>query len=970
MNASTDNPPAGGYARASQPVSPTPSRRPSNPPGRPPTSQLKPDPAGRPTPRRRRPGSPGGLTPRRRNRGGVAGGAPCQYRPGTFDCAPWRHGSDAPGGAPPHIRHGAWLLVVLLLIGIVPAGCERSSSQAGSDQSGPGGVRPAAATADQAAPAAGPAAGGSAPARRTDGGPRLNVVLISIDTTRADCLGCYGNARIRTPNIDRLAAEGTLFEQCVSPAPITLPSHTSMMTGTNPFVHGVRDNGQFFVHPDNVTLAERLRQAGYHTAAQVAAYVLNREFGLDQGFEQYGDVESARRLSQRAAARHAHERKADEVVSAALEWLAAAPGEPFFLFVHLFDPHRTYSPPPRFARLYADNPYLGEIAFADEQVGRLLAALDERGLSGRTLVVLTSDHGEGLGEHDEPTHASLVYDTTLLVPLIVRAPGHIAAGRRIAAQVRLIDLAPTVLDLLGLPIDARIEGRSLRGLLAGRDEPPAPWAYSETLHPRFTAGCAWLRALRGGGWKYIHGLEPELYHVAEDPHELHNLAAEMPDKVARMRSVLRDMLAAARPVTQSAARQLAPHELRALEALGYVGGDGEQQPDAAGELELFDPSGPDPREYIRESTAMAQAIEAMAAGDDARAEEILRGLLADARRKRTFWWAHKTLAEALRAQGKLDQALDEYRAALALRPDDGQTRSDYGVALAQAGRWTSAAEELHQALLSPPVFAETRYQYGRVLGCLGRQREAIDQFRAAVRQDPRFAAAWSELGQLLARLGRSERAEQALRKAVELEPDNTLLRGRLAEFLLSAGQPQAAIAEFEQIVASAPDDARAWGGLGASLAAVGKPAQAVAALRKATALDPRLKAAWLLLVQTLIEQRQYAEALACFDQAGATLDHDGRASALRALLLAAVPAEQMRDPPAATRLARSLLDQYPDHPLALTAWAAALTHAGDFDQAAAAARKAARKAARPWLRQIAAQVATAAQQRRAYTLPR
>ena len=294
----------------------------------------------------------------------------------------------------------------------------------------------------------------------------LNVLLISIDTLRADHLGCYGHPVIRTPNIDRIAAEGTLFEQCTTPAPITLPAHTSLMTGTYPFTHGVRDNARFHVHEDNVTLAEVLRDAGYVTGAQIAAYVLNREFGLDQGFDTYEDVETARRTRLAATDPAASERKAEVVCDGACGWLREHVGDRFFLFVHFFDPHSAYDPPGRFAAQYK-NRYLGEIGYVDEQIGRLLGVLDELDLTRRTLLILTADHGEGLGEHGEDTHAHYVYDATLSVPLIFRCAGLVPAGRRVGAQVRLVDVAPTVPAMLGLPPLRDADGASLLPLLSG-----------------------------------------------------------------------------------------------------------------------------------------------------------------------------------------------------------------------------------------------------------------------------------------------------------------------------------------------------------------------------------------------------------------------------------------------------------------------------------------------------------------------
>ncbi len=784
---------------------------------------------------------------------------------------------------------------------------------------------------------------GTAPPRHATDKTRRNVLLISIDTTRADALGCYGNAAIRTPNIDRLAAEGTLFAQCVSAAPITLPSHTSMMTGTYPFVHGVRDNGQFFVAPGNVTLAERLHDAGYATAAQVAAYVLNREFGLDQGFDTYQDVQAARRATIGNAARTAHERKARDVCDAAMTWLRG-PGRastPFFLFVHFFDPHRSYAPPPRFAARY-DNPYFGEVAYVDEQIGRLLDLLDELKLTEDTLVVLTSDHGEGLGEHGEDTHATFVYDTTLLVPLIVRAPGLVPAGQRIAAQVRLIDLAPTILDALGLPGEQAMQGTSLLPLVRGQCGDLHLPAYSETLYPMYNLGCAWSRSWRHDGWKYIHAASPALYHVAEDPHELHNLADRDPQRVSRMRAALRSLLAEARPVAAGARRSMNPKELRALEALGYVApAEQDTRPDRGGELAMFDPTGPDPHQFREENRLMAAAIEAMAADDYAKAEGILRKLLGRPGREATFWWAHKTLAEVLRGLDRGSEAIAEYRAALRLRPGDGLTRTDLGRTLAALGRYDEALGEFEQALRSPPVFADTHYEYGRLLALLGRRHEALDQQRAAVRLDNEYAPAWAQIGHLLARMQRFDDARAAFEKALHFAPRDASIRARYAQFLLSRDQNEQAEAQFRKVIEQTPEDARAWGGLAVALEQLGHPDEAEAALREAIGRDPELAQAWQALGRVLIAQRKYAAARQVLRQGRRHAPADAGIKTLLALLLAAAPDDAARDAAQALRLAQQARrSPGGTDPRTLEALAAALAAQGRFGEAAQAVSEA------------------------------
>ncbi len=290
-----------------------------------------------------------------------------------------------------------------------------------------------------------PADTGEVPAvaAQTPEGPP-SILLISIDTTRADRLGCYGRQPSPTPHIDRWAAEGVVFESALTPIPVTLPAHTTLMTGTLPWRHGVRDNGVYRVPSDVPTLAESFAEAGYDTAAVVGAAVLDRQYGLDRGFGSYDDVKTA------GGGLAIAERRARQVTDAALA-RAQSLRPPFVLFVHYFDPHAAYDPPPPFAARYRSEPYVGEIASVDAEIGRLRESLEAKGLLENTVVVVTSDHGEGLGEHGEATHGVFLYQSTLHVPLVIRAPGW-PRGHRVAGTVSLADVAPTLLDLAGLRV--------------------------------------------------------------------------------------------------------------------------------------------------------------------------------------------------------------------------------------------------------------------------------------------------------------------------------------------------------------------------------------------------------------------------------------------------------------------------------------------------------------------------------------
>jgi choline-sulfatase len=399
-------------------------------------------------------------------------------------------------------------------------------------------------------------------------GRGAHVLFVTIDTLRADRLGCYGNAAAKTPVLDGLAADGVLFERALAVAPLTLPSHTSMLTGQYPPRHGVRDNGIFRAGEELETLAEVLGREGYATAAFVSAHVLESHYGLAQGFQTYDDHLGGTQMGANL------ERPANKTVDRALAWLDGADEQaPWFLWLHLFDPHAPYFPPDGFVRggMMASlaERYDGEIAFADQQLGRVLAALEASGQAARTLVVVTSDHGDSLGAHDEPTHGIFIYDSVMRVPLILRfAP--LGGGRRIGGQVSGVDLFPTVLDVLDLPLPAALHGRSLLPELMSGAERIQHSVYMEGQHTYYGLGLAPLAALSSERFKYIEAPRPELYDWQADPGELQNLFEERQD-VARELARELDALREGKPPLDGAQRlAIDEDEMAKLRELGYV----------------------------------------------------------------------------------------------------------------------------------------------------------------------------------------------------------------------------------------------------------------------------------------------------------------------------------------------------------------------------------------------------------------
>ncbi len=568
-------------------------------------------------------------------------------------------------------------------------------------------------------------AGGCRPAVR----PPPNVVLVSIDTLRPDRLGCYGGVKVETPAIDALAVAGVRFQNAFTPVPLTLPAHWTILTGVEPWNHGVVDNGMTLSAPPVATLAERFAAAGYDTAAFVSAFVLHRTFGLDRGFARYDDGPAADAALDQLL--HATA-PADERVDRALSWLRRERTRPFFLWLHLFDPHAPYQPPAGFRARYADRPYDGEVAFVDTQVARLLAALDRSGQAGRTLVVLLSDHGESLGEHGEETHGVLLYDATLRVPLIFRMPGVISAGEVRQEEVTLADVAPTVLALAGLPATPGVDGRDL----LGPGGPPLRPLGAISEAPRRRFGWAPLIAIREAGWKFVAAPRPELYRIAEDPGEQVDRIADEPGRSVGLARAARRIETTLR--TRLAARSAAEpgNEARArLSALGYVSG-----PRSTAS------ASPDPKDVIRSVGELDRAFQLFAEGRLEEAQARLRALLV--RSDLPSPTVLEGLARLARLQGDDAEAEALYLRLLAQEPEAPGPLAQLVRLARERGDHRTEVERARQlAQLSPADGGASRL-LAEALIAAGDPAEAEAEFRRGLAAAPR--SGWLRLG--LARL--------------------------------------------------------------------------------------------------------------------------------------------------------------------------------------------------------------------------
>lgn len=551
----------------------------------------------------------------------------------------------------------------------------------------------------------------------------FNVLLITLDTTRPDHLGCYGYKPARTPTIDALAARGFRFDNAVCSMPMTLPSHATMLTGLAPPSHGARGNGLYHLPPDRTTLAESLKARAYDTAAFVSCFVLDERFGLNQGFDVYdlriapdGFMESNVDMN---------ERSAGEVTDAVLEWFgrrdARSDRPPFFLWVHYFDPHSPYRSPWQDRPEYAGRPYDAEIAYMDSQIGRLLSELDRRSLRNRTLIVVASDHGDAFGEHDEPSHGFFVYESTVRVAFILSCPALFDRAYHDAGQLAgLVDLRPTIEELLGLTPAMPCDGVSLvRPSDTGRA------VYVETLMPMYGAGWSPLFAMRGATDKYILAPESEYYDLSADPGERKNLAAALPPAGAALRQRLDDYLerTGARNVSQAAARTLTAEEAQRLAAMGYV------LLDDTTKLEDL----PDPKEMVPKFRA---ALEALAVLEQGRAADALPLALKAVDGCETCAPAHRILADVYVALGRTPDAIRVLRDSARVNPQF-LTFTTLAQVLQGAHQYEEAEVALQRAEMLDPNDGRVPMIRGDLLAAQWRYAEAAAEYERAIRIDER-----------------------------------------------------------------------------------------------------------------------------------------------------------------------------------------------------------------------------------------
>lgn len=656
--------------------------------------------------------------------------------------------------------------------------------------------------------------------------PQPNVLLITLDTTRADRLGCYGHSQALTPTLDALAKAGVRFDQAFATAPLTLPSHATMMTGLYPPEHGLRTNGKGRLHQDVPTLSRALQRAGYRTGAFVGAFVLDSKFGLEQGFDQYDDDLQQTRRTEDPLHR---ERAGNVVVDRALAWLGRPTYRPFFCWVHLYDPHFPYQPHrDDFGTEFEQRPYDGELAFVDRQIQRLMDYLKSNPRTENTLVVVVGDHGEGLGDHQEAMHGYMLYNSTLRVPWLAVWPGHIPPDVVVEQPVSLVDLTPTVLDCLQIPLLPKMSGRSLTPSFSGQPVSPSP-CYAETDDPRLDNGWSGLQMFLTPDWKYIRTAKPELFRWRDDPGESRNLASSDAEQLQAMNDQLLDFLAGLSPRGTDLA-VLSPREKRVLESLGYTAGQSSAQP--------FDETNlPDIKDMVVHFNRVVEATHLLEEGRLAEAEKLLRETVEQVPDYATAWG---NLGRCLARQGRIDEARACYQQVLDRNAEDVSALLNLATADLAQQRPQAAAAHLQRVLELDPESAEAHFylagvnmQLGkpdnasghltRALACdpehvpslisladlqleQGKPQEALDLYASAITLDPYDPGPYINRGIAFGQLERLDEAVACFSAGLTLNPDHPLLHSNLGFAWQQLGRYGEAIRHYEQALRAAPEE--------------------------------------------------------------------------------------------------------------------------------------------------------------------
>ncbi len=719
----------------------------------------------------------------------------------------------------------------------------------------------------------------------------MNLVIVTLDTTRADRMGAYGNKDIETPAFDRIAREGVLFDNAVSSAPLTLPVHSSMFTGKFPPEHGVRDNGGFFLGPEQLTLAEVLQSKGYRTGAFIGAYVLDSKWGINQGFDTYFDKFD---LSEsKAVSLGAIQRPGNEVVDQALPWIDQVKDQPFFAWVHLYDAHSPYRPPEPFATTYKAHPYNGEIAFADSQVARVLARLEALHVADRTVVMILGDHGESLGDHGEQSHGFFVYNSTTHVPFAIRAPGVTSSNgpRHVADPVRSVDVMPTALDLLGFAPPGGISGRSLRPLLTGAARELNLDAYSEAMYPLHHYGWSDLHALRNGRYKIIDAPRPELYDMDRDPAEQTNLYQDRRQLGDTMIAQLRAMEASfAQTKAALPAADVDPEARQRLAALGYVGSFVATAADArTGRADPKDKIGVFNK--LGEATELTKDLDADGRPPFDKIFALLNAIVREDPEVIDAWFM---LGTQHMAAGELEKAVGYFQHTLQLKPDYDLAVFNLAQAYRRMGNDEAALAGFEHYLTLDPKDPFVYYQMGEIWLDRGDVPKAEGLFRRALEIDSQVAAAKNALGVIALQRGDPATAERLINEAIATKPTLRLAHFNLGLLAEQRGNLPLAEREYFEELKAHPDSYKAAFNMSRLYEQVGDREGQIGALKQSLVSNPYFAEGHIFLAKVYLDAGTSLDEAAELARKGLQLNPTSSVAPLAHFVLADIYSRQGR----------------------------------------------------------------------------
>jgi arylsulfatase A-like enzyme/lipopolysaccharide biosynthesis regulator YciM len=702
----------------------------------------------------------------------------------------------------------------------------------------------------------------------------LNVILITLDTLRVDFVSAYEKSKADTPNMDRVAEEGVLFETCIAQTPLTLPSHTSILSGTYPLHHQIRDNGGFLVPESLELISEILQKQGLITSAFIASYVLHSKWGINQGFDTYSDDFDLSRYEKISLGDV--QKRAEDVLTDAKKWLKTHKKDKFFTWIHLYDPHTPYEPPSPFKEKFPRRPYRGEVEYTDHQLGLFFQFLKDEGLYDKSLIIMAADHGEGLGQHDERTHGFFVYESTVRVPLIIRAPFRFPA-KKVKKVVELIDLAPTILEALDVPIPSSYQGQSLLGLMFGDQQRNKDTAYTETYYPRLHFGWSELKALYyDNHWKYILAPEDELYNLETDKEEKDSLALKKSYQARKVKERFQKFI---REKSQNAqrpgeAKNLDKDDLQKLAALGYLTtvvdtSNKENLPDPKGKVEVFNQLS-----HAKEHMAKERYDEAIEMFNKILETDphLVDGIL--------------NLGNAYNRNNMPEKALECFYRVLDRKPDYQAAMVNVIGTLIRLGRYDKGIEEVQRFLKTFPRDFTLYNELGTIYLLKLENDKALEAFRTSIDIERINPHAFNKIGGIYIVKEDFKTAASFLEKARTINPNIKKLNFHLAQVEDHKGNIDKAIDYYKKELEGYPQDHRSAYNLAEDLRKKGQHEQAIQYYRQAIDSNPRFNIPYFMIAKYNLDRKENLQEAIEFCKKGIEIEPEDKYTAFGYYILA------------------------------------------------------------------------------------